>query len=609
VLVGALTVVIGASPALFATAGVAGAAVAQPHVVIAPSTTPAFAGDAPDPDVVASGGTFYAFTTGTALGNNLQALVDTSGDPTAGWGSYTGGPDGSSALPDPPAWETPDTQTSPGVAEIAGHWVMFYDASVNPFAEDSGHSCLSVATAPSLRPDDPVFTDTSAGPLYCAPGGVLDPSPFVDPTTGAAYLVWKSNDGSSAQPSQVWSVRLGADGTTFAGPPALLLTVDRSTLPWETTFDDPQLTASGGAYELLFSAGAGPNPYVSSNYAEALTTCSGPLGPCRQPSTGPFLTSYGPVAGPGGGTLFTDGRGNWWADYAAWVGPANCFDYACGSERQLYVAPFSFGATLPPVVRPAAVAMAPAPDGVGYWIAYDTGAVDAFGSAVSYGSADGAPLNRPLVTMAATPDGRGYWLVATDGGIFSYGDARFFGSTGAIHLNRPIVGMATTADGGGYWLVASDGGIFSYGDARFFGSTGAIHLNRPVVGMAASPDGRGYWLVATDGGIFAFGDARFFGSTGALRLNQPIVGMAATSDGRGYWLVAADGGIFAFGDARFYGSTGAIHLNQPIVGLAAGPGGDGYWMVAADGGLFSYGDARFFGSPDAAHRATADPVA
>src|SRR5277367_1010340 len=57
-------------------------AAVEPRVAVAPSTTPAFAQDAPDPDVVASGGTYYAFTTGTALGNNLQALVDTTGNPT-----------------------------------------------------------------------------------------------------------------------------------------------------------------------------------------------------------------------------------------------------------------------------------------------------------------------------------------------------------------------------------------------------------------------------------------------------------------------------------------------------------------------------------------------
>ncbi|MGH9077478.1 MAG: hypothetical protein ACRDY0_08515, partial [Acidimicrobiales bacterium] len=79
--------------------------------------------------------------------------------------------------------------------------------------------------------------------------------------------------------------------------------------------------------------------------------------------------------------------------------------------------------------------------------------------------------------------GGGYRLVASDGGIFTYGDASFFGSAGGAPLNRPVVGMAATPDGKGYWLVASDGGIFTYGDASFFGSAGGAPLNSPVVGM------------------------------------------------------------------------------------------------------------------------------
>ena len=215
------------------------------------------------------------------LGNHLQALVDTTGDPRSGWRSYTGLPYGSTALPVTPSWETPNTQTSPGVFSFDGRWIMFYDASVDPYPADSGHSCLSVATAASLSPGAPVFTDTSTGPLYCAPGGVLDPSPFVDPATGAAYLVWKSNDGSSAEPSQIWSVQLGADGTSFFGTPTVLLAVDQAALPWETTVDDPQLVSNSGTYDLLFSAGN----FESAGYAEALTTCSGPLGPCTSRPT------------------------------------------------------------------------------------------------------------------------------------------------------------------------------------------------------------------------------------------------------------------------------------------------------------------------------------
>src|SRR6516165_11764110 len=56
------------------------------HVSFTGSPSPAYANDAPDPDLLYSGGTYYAFTTGTALGNHIQAL--TSGSPAAGWQPY-----------------------------------------------------------------------------------------------------------------------------------------------------------------------------------------------------------------------------------------------------------------------------------------------------------------------------------------------------------------------------------------------------------------------------------------------------------------------------------------------------------------------------------------
>jgi hypothetical protein len=442
------------------------------HVAFTGSASPAYANDAPDPDLLYSNGIFYSFTTGTALGNYIQALT-TTGTPTSGWQPYTGGA-GSSALPSPPAWETVNTQTSPGVFFYGGHWVMFYDASVSPYAEDSGHSCLSVATASTLTP--PVFTDNSSGPLYCGTTGVgvLDPSPFVDPSSGAAYLLWKSNDGGgSAAPSQIWSAQLSANGTSIIGSPTVLLTVDQSALPWETTTDDPQMVFASGTYNLLFSGG----DFTTSSYNEALANCAGPLGPCTQPSA-PFLTTYGTAYGPGGGSLFQDANGSWWLGYAAWSKPCTSYGGSCNAVRQLYTAPID----------------------------------------LSNG------LSVPCSPPTGTPTG--YRFTASDGGIFTYGNQPFCGSTGSIHINQPVVGIANTTDAGGYWTVARDGGIFSFGDAKFYGSTGSIHLNQPIVGMAATPDAKGYWLVASDGGIFSYGDATFYGSTGSIHLNQPIVAMS-----------------------------------------------------------------------------------
>ena len=518
-------------------AGTAAAATEVPAaraaaVTVAPAGTPAFSnlscadgspaynypgsGDAGDPQVVYSGGSYYAFTTGNALGNNIAVLV--SGTPSSGYAATTGKCYGSTALPDPSSWEQPNTQTSPGVFSYDGRWIMFYDAAQSGHASDTGYDCLAVATVATLSPSAAQFTDVADRPLLCQPTGSIDPSPFVDPATGQAYLIWKQNDGGSAGAATLWSEPLAATGTAFApgSQPTELLYNDTAAYPWEGTVEDPSMAYADGTYFVLFSAGV----YTSGGYSEGIATCSGPTGPCGSDSQ--ILTTYGSVLGPGGGALFSDATGKWWIDYAGWQGgSAGCTTYSCGAARRLFVAPISLAGNNPEVACSA-----------------PTGGAD------------------------------GYRFVASDGGVFDFGNLPFCGSMGGQPLNKPIVGMAATPDGGGYWLVASDGGIFAFGDASFHGSTGGMTLNRPIVGMTPTPDGGGYWLVASDGGIFAYGDADFYGSTGGMSLNQPIVGMTPTPDGGGYWLVASDGGIFAYGDATFYGSTGGTALNKPIVGMA-----------------------------------------
>ena len=550
-------------------------------VNVSPGSSPAFAGDAGDPDVVSANGTYFAFSTGTALGNHIQALV--SSTPSSGYHSYTGTSFGSTALATPPGWETVDTQTSPGVFNWGGRWLMYYDAAVSPNASDTGHDCITVATGGStLSASSPQFTDASSGGLICQTTGSIDPSPFVDPVSGKAYLVWKQNDGGSAVQATIWSQQLSANGLSLVGAPSELMFNNTTAYPWESTVEDPDMVYADGTYYLLFSAGV----YTTAGYSEGITTCSGPMGPCGTDTQ--ILTTYGNVLGPGGGALFSDASGAWRLAYAAWQGGSGgCTNYGCGGTRQLFVAPITLSVQVP---------CSPPPSPSGYRMVASDGGIFAFGTMPFCGSMGGQPLNKPVVGMASTPDGGGYWEVASDGGIFAFGDAPFHGSMGGQPLNKPVVGMASTPDGGGYWEVASDGGIFAFGDAPFHGSMGGQPLNKPVVGMASTPDGGGYWEVASDGGIFAFGDAPFHGSMGGQPLNKPVVGMASTPDGGGYWEVASDGGIFAFGDAPFHGSMGGQPLNKPVVGMASTPDGGGYWEVASDGGIFAFGDAPFHGS-------------
>jgi hypothetical protein len=604
----AAAVVLAAAGLLGGAAGGTAPALRPASVLVTESPTPAFtppgsctdgspaynypgSGDAGDPDVVDDLGTYFAFTTGNALGNHIQALVSSS--PSSGYGPYTGKCYTSTALPSAPSWEAANTQTSPGVFYYDGKWIMFYDAAQAGYASDTGHDCLSVATAATISATDAAFTDDSAQGLLCQPTGSIDPDPVVDPANGHAYLVWKQNDGGSPDPAYLWSEELSTTGTSFAAGATAseLLYNDTAEYPWETTVEDPSMVDDDGVWYLLFSAGV----YTTAEYSEAITTCSGPTGPCSGSQT-QIVTSYGSLLGPGGGSLFADSSGSWWIDYAGWEGgSAGCTSYTCGAARRLFVSPIDLPAatTAPPNPEvPCTAPQAPA----GYRFVASDGGIFDFGDLPFCGSMGGQPLNAPIVGMAATPDGGGYWEVASDGGLFSFGNARFVGSMGGKPLVKPIVGMAVTPTGGGYWEVASDGGLFSFGDARFFGSMGGKPLVKPIVAMAVTPTGGGYWEVASDGGLFSFGNARFFGSMGGKPLDAPIVAMAATATGGGYWEVASDGGLFSFGNARFVGSMGGKPLDAPIVAMAATATGGGYWEVASDGGVFAFGDARFWGS-------------
>ena len=525
---------------------------------------PAFDADAPDPDVIRVGTTYYAYTTGTYL-TNIPVLTSTDLQTWVRAGD---------ALPVMPSWSASGLTWSPGVVFLAGRYVMYYATEVTA----TGAQCISMAT--STVPTGP-FVDTSTAPFICQTslGGSIDPQPFVD-TNGAPYLYWKSNSGPSAAPACIWAALLSPDGSSLASSPQIVLDQDQA---WGPTVEAPDMVDASGAYVLFYSAGA----WNSAGYGVGYADCAGPLGPCTTPSDVPILRSDAARLGPGGESLFQDASGNWWMAYHAWDGPASDYSYAGGEFRSLWIAPVTFSGGTP------TVAAGEAPEG--YHLFATDGGVFTFGAAAFVGSMGGVALRARVVGGAPDPVTGGYWEVGADGGVFAF-DANFAGSMGATHLAAPVVGMAPTPDGGGYWLVASDGGVFAFGNAPYLGSMGATHLAAPVVGMAPTPDGGGYWLVASDGGVFAFGNAQYFGSTGAMHLAAPVVGMAAMPQGGGYWLVASDGGVFAFGNAEPFGSMSGRRISRPIVAVIAGPGSGGYWLVASDGGMFSFGDADFLGS-------------
>ncbi|HET6793605.1 MAG TPA: cell wall-binding repeat-containing protein, partial [Acidimicrobiales bacterium] len=288
---------------------------------------PVVAHDAPDPSVVESGGTYYAFSTASNYVNiPLYTSADLSHWTAAG-----------EALPALPSWTTPGRTWAPGVMAFGDHWVMYYATAETA----SGLQCISRATAHS--PDGP-YVDDSGGPFICQrdQGGSIDPYPFRDPL-GRVWLYWKTN-GAGSQPARIWASALTSDGAGLTGALSVLVSADRSVEGG--VVENPSMVAVGNGYDLLYSQ----NQWESASYAVGYAVCSTPAGPCSKPAGPPVMASKGTVLGPGGESVFEDADGNSWLVYHAWTSPAT--SYAAGGARTLRVDKLGFDGSTPVVAGP-----------------------------------------------------------------------------------------------------------------------------------------------------------------------------------------------------------------------------------------------------------------
>lgn len=266
--------------------------------------------DFPDPDVVSVGQTYFAYATNSVAGS-IQIIESTD---LTRWTAV------GNALPSLPGWAAANYTWAPSVALIDGNFLLYYAVDVT----GSGTECISVATA--SQPQGP-FIDKATAPLECQKslGGSIDPFIFID-SSGSAYLLWKSGGPGS---SKIWSEQLAATGTAMApgAVPTVLLVPDQ---PWEAgTVEAPDMITSGGRYFLFFSG----NDWDTAKYAVGAAICTGPLGPCRDPSPNPVLSSGSGVAGPGGESVFSDAAGTHWIAFDAWVPGAVGFP----NSRDLYL--------------------------------------------------------------------------------------------------------------------------------------------------------------------------------------------------------------------------------------------------------------------------------
>jgi beta-xylosidase len=285
-----------------------------------------YAGNFPDPSLLRVGSTYYAYGTSTG-GAYLPVMSSTDMRTWTARPAYDPGaplnsdPYFNDALPYPASWgvdrAVPGRLTkevwAPGVAKIGTRYVAFYTVRVRV---SPARYCISMATSSSpLGP----FTDRSTAPFVCDsdPAGSIDPAPYVDPATGKAYLVWKSEGVVGSMPTRLWSRQLNSSGTGWAyGSTRKELL--RTALSWEgNVIENPSMVRYGGAYWLFYSA----NEWRSSRYRVGYAKCTSPLGPCRRSTTTPVLPNTSSQLSRAGGSAFVDVAGRLRLAYHYWNAP------------------------------------------------------------------------------------------------------------------------------------------------------------------------------------------------------------------------------------------------------------------------------------------------
>jgi beta-xylosidase len=213
--------------------------------------------------------------------------------------------------------------------------VLYFAATTN---WNSEMHCIGTAVSSSIngpyQPSDQVFACDDQR------GGSIDPSGFVDPATGARYVVYKIDgnslgDGGPCRneftklPTPIMLQQVGDDGVSLVGGPIQIL--DRSDLDGPL-IEAPSLAVIGGQYYLFFSSNCWNTDLYDVSFAVA-DSVSGPYT-----KRGPMLlTGDMGLSGPGGAGVSPDG--NFIAFHAGPVGDRSMYtaqvQYNGGTEITL----------------------------------------------------------------------------------------------------------------------------------------------------------------------------------------------------------------------------------------------------------------------------------
>ena len=238
---------------------------------LAASTTiddPVIPANFPDPFILTVGANYYAYATNSPT-ENIPTYRSSD------LKTWTPGPD---VLPTLPRWAISSSflrlTWAPSVLHHGSGYELFYAAGDK--ANDL--ECISRAEGPSpLGP----YTDISTRPLVCQTslGGDIDPNVFSG-RGGQTYLLWKSDGNCCGKPTELWSQRLSAGGTSLVGRPVPLLVDDQA---WQAgVIEGPSMIEKGSLFYLFYSG----NAWDTASYAVGYAVCSSTSGPLpRSPLT------------------------------------------------------------------------------------------------------------------------------------------------------------------------------------------------------------------------------------------------------------------------------------------------------------------------------------
>jgi len=218
----------------------------------------------------------------------------------------------------------------------------------------------------------------------------------------------------------------------------------------------------------------------------------------------------------------------------------------------------------------------------GYWIVYDNGDVESYGTAAPVEEFEFA---KDVRIVAAQPAANGFWTVTNRGRVYAHAGAEYSGAIDVGYISDDVAELIPAPNGRAYRIVTQDGPIYDFNVNPL---PGARNFNKPVAAAAPTASGEGFWLIQPSGEIAVFGDASNFSS---IDLAGEKVVDAAPYQG-GLIVLTNKGRLVILGDGQDYGDLSGESLSSPVVDIDALDDGSGYRITSMDGTVTSFGSAQ-----------------